>query len=548
MSLFRGSPRLHSTTSSSRPSVVPSMTQVNQSQEGQQPGEEQPISLKPLNLLTATLSEIESLVKSLGHPKYRASQIHQSVRQRGITSPTEMTLIPKSLRESLLPLTTPGCLSLSPSLGAGELISQKDSTIKRAYACKDGQVIESVLMRYSSGRSTVCVSSQAGCAMGCVFCATGQMGFARQLTAEEIFEQVANYDCLIRGEGGDGVSNVVFMGMGEPLANYRNVLKAAGRINKELGIGARKITISTVGLAPNIRKLAEEDMQLGLAVSLHESTDEKRSALLPANRRYGGLDELMDSVKYYMEKTGRRVTFEWALIAGENDTPETARRLGKLFKSYGIRAGMCHINVIPLNPTDGFQGKKSGKDAVNIFCSVLGDEFGISATPRVRRGIDIDAGCGQLKSEIKKRMGGEPVGVADPTDAGDEDELDIVAGGDLESSVSNYAVDLDSDDNFDDMTMSKEEASAILNLVSGSAVPVEEPPKSTPRTTITSSDDVSRTERRLKKLKKTLKLIGKLEKSRDAGDKLLSAQLDKIQRRQEVEKEMEELRDNLKTS
>ena len=228
------------------------------------------------------------------------------------------------------------------------------------------------------------------------------MGFARQLSSDEIFEQVARFDSELKGRG-ERLSNVVFMGMGEPLANYRNVVTAIRRMNIELGIGARRITVSTVGVVPSIRKLTEEDLQVGLAVSLHCASEEERDALLPANKRYGGIDELLSAVREYTDKTKRRVTFEWALIEGQNDDPTVARRLGRLLKRHGLRRDLCHVNVIPLNPTGGYGGSPSGRRAVEGFVKVLDSEFGISATPRMRRGIDIDAGCGQLKATVKKR-------------------------------------------------------------------------------------------------------------------------------------------------
>jgi len=205
------------------------------------------------------------------------------------------------------------------------------------------------------------------------------------------------------------VLNVVYtkltslQGMGEPLANYRNVLGAIRRMNDDLGIGARKITISTVGVVPNIKKLMEEDIQVRLALSLHCADDEERSALFPANRRYGGLDELMKTIREYIFTTNRRVTLEWALIENENDTPEVARQLGQLLQRFEIRRDMVHINVIPLNPTGGFKGSPSGRRGVHDFVSILDKEFGLKATPRVRRGIDIVAGCGQLKVAVKKK-------------------------------------------------------------------------------------------------------------------------------------------------
>lgn len=191
--------------------------------------------------------------------------------------------------------------------------------------------------------------------------------------------------------------------MGEPLANYRNVKIAVQRINEELGIGHRKITISTVGIVPNIEKLAIDLPQVRLAVSLHSASDEERSALLPANRRNGGLKELMQALKNYIQTTGKRITLEWALIEGDNDTPETAHQLGKLIHQW-LRKDMVHVNVIPLNPTGGFGGSPSGRQRVNAFCKILEEHYKVACTPRVRRGIDINAGCGQLKSEIEKRQ------------------------------------------------------------------------------------------------------------------------------------------------
>jgi 23S rRNA (adenine2503-C2)-methyltransferase len=184
--------------------------------------------------------------------------------------------------------------------------------------------------------------------------------------------------------------SVVLMGMGEPLANYRNVMEAIRRMNTELGIGARKITISTVGIVPNIKKLMEEDIQVGLAVSLHSANEDDRSLLLPANKRYGGLDTLMETIREYIDTTKRRVTFEWALIEGQNDQQEVAKQLGRLLERHGIRKDMAHINLIPLNPTGGYKGSPSGRKSVEEFVRVLEKDFGLSATPRVRRGIDIE--------------------------------------------------------------------------------------------------------------------------------------------------------------
>jgi hypothetical protein len=209
--------------------------------------------------------------------------------------------------------------------------------------------------------------------------------------------------------------------IGEPLANYRNVVGAINRMNQDLGIGARKITVSTVGIVPNIRKLISDPAmpQVRLAVSLHCATDEERTALIPANRRFGGLHELMTALYDYIETTGRRVTLEWALIAGENDTPETARTLGKLINKYKLRRDMVHVNVIPLNPTDGYAKTPSNRGRVDAFINTLEKEFRIACTPRVRRGIDIDAGCGQLKSKVLEKESLQDDGSA-TTDKGED--------------------------------------------------------------------------------------------------------------------------------
>jgi 23S rRNA (adenine2503-C2)-methyltransferase len=249
-------------------------------------------------------------------------------------------------------------------------------------------------MEYDDHRRTACISTQAGCAMGCVFCATGQMGFARHLTVGEIIEQALYVARGLQAEG-ERLSNVVFMGMGEPFHNYAHTVDAARRLIDEsaFGIGQRHVTVSTVGLVPAIRRFAEEGLQVRLAISLHAATDDERGDLLPVNDRWP-IGELLDAVRYYIEKTGRRVTFEWALIARENDTPEQAHALGAL-----LRGLLCHVNLIPLNPTTGYGGKKPDRDRVQRFVTIL-QSYGIPATVRVRRGIDINAGCGQLKTAV----------------------------------------------------------------------------------------------------------------------------------------------------
>lgn len=396
---FSSSPWWHSTTSLLASASSPTTTPPQPASASASSSSSQQLPLL-VNLSTVSLAELETLVMGWGHPKYRAGQVWHWIRVQGITDVTQMTNVPQNLREQLLQCTRPSSLQL-----ASEQIS-KDGTIKRAYQCHDKQLIESVLMPYDDGRFTACISSQAGCAQGCVFCATGQMGFARQLTCDEIFEQVSRFAELLL-QRNQRLSNVVFMGMGEPLANYKHVMNAVRRINDDLGIGARKITLSTVGIVPNIQKLYQDPTvpQVRLAVSLHCATDDERTALLPANRRNGGLDALMTTLREYIEVTGRRLTLEWALIHGDNDTPESARSLGRLLRQHRLRRDMVHVNVIPLNPTGGYVGAPSQRSRVDAFCKILQTDYGVTCTPRMRRGIDIDAGCGQLKAKVLQGRG-----------------------------------------------------------------------------------------------------------------------------------------------
>jgi 23S rRNA (adenine2503-C2)-methyltransferase len=344
-----------------------------------------------INLFALTLDDLTDLLARWDQPAYRARQIWAWLYDQRVSTFEAMTNLPKELRDRLAAETRMGVLELVTER------TSRDGTNKRLYRLEDGQLIESVLMPYDDERRTACISTQAGCAMGCVFCATGQMGFARHLTAAEIFEQAARFAQMLAAEG-DRLSNVVLMGMGEPFHNYDESLAAIRRLMNDLGIGARHITVSTVGLVPRIRQFADEGLQVRLAISLHAATDDERTMLLPINKRHD-LTELLDACRYYVEKTGRRVTFEWALIAGENDTPEQARQLGTLLQGL-----LCHVNLIPLNLTGGYDGQPSNPDAILLFIRIL-ESFDIPATVRVRRGIDIDAGCGQLKAAVLKKQG-----------------------------------------------------------------------------------------------------------------------------------------------
>ncbi len=338
----------------------------------------------PINIYNLTRDALREHIKSWGEPGYRADQIWTGLYHDLAPDPDAMTTLPKKLRERLAEAFTFG--GLTP---ANEARSSDGQTRKLLFRLPDGRAIESVLMGYARRRTT-CISSQAGCAMGCVFCATGQMGFLRHLEVGEIVAQVLWYARELRAKD-DRLTNIVVMGMGEPLHNYDATLAACDILNDPEGFnfGARRITISTVGLAPAIRRFADEHRQVNLAISLHAATDELRAQLLPVNKRYP-LAEVFDAARYYTATTHRRITFEWALIAGVNDTPEQAETLAK--RAAGL---LCHVNVIPLNPTAGYAGQASTRERVAKFSSVL-EAHGVACTVRVRRGIDVAAGCGQL--------------------------------------------------------------------------------------------------------------------------------------------------------
>lgn len=350
--------------------------------------------IKPL-IYDLSLADLTALLAGWKQPSYRAKQIWQGVYQNLWQSPEEFTNLPKALRDKLAEE-----VSWSGLVPVTVLESKDGETVKTLFRLEDGREIEAVLMKYNE-RRTLCISTQSGCAMGCVFCATGQMGFKRHLTAGEIVAQVLYYAHKLK-ETSEQVTNVVLMGMGEPFHNYQNTLAAIDRLNdpEGLNLGARRFTISTVGLVPMIRKFADEKRQINLAISLHAANNQERSALLPVNRKYP-IEDVLDACRYYIDKTGRRITFEWALIRGENDTPETAHQLANLLKGM-----MCHVNIIPLNPTHKYSGQATTRERAQAFADIL-NNAGIPCTIRIRRGIDIQAGCGQLAShEADARMTG----------------------------------------------------------------------------------------------------------------------------------------------
>jgi 23S rRNA (adenine2503-C2)-methyltransferase len=309
---------------------------------------------------------------------YRVDQVWHGLYAQG-RRPTEMTNLPRVLRNRL-------DAALRPALEVvTEAVSEGGQTIKWLWALSDGVRVETVLMHYAD-RATVCVSSQAGCAMGCSFCATGQAGFARQLSSGEIVEQVV---AARRAALPSRLSNVVFMGMGEPLANYDRVWAAVVRLHEDLGLSARHLTISTVGVVPGIRRLAREDLPVNLAVSLHAANDRLRDTLVPLNRRYP-LPLLMEACRQYLTAKGRRLSFEWALIDGINDRVVDAGELAELARHLG-----AHVNVIPLNPTPGYPLRGTAPEGVRHFRDLL-VQLGVNATVRRNRGTDIEAACGQL--------------------------------------------------------------------------------------------------------------------------------------------------------
>ena len=334
-----------------------------------------------------TRAELTELLR--GEPRYRVDQVWRGLYEQ-FAGPEEMTNLPKALRDALV---TALPSALAPVV---ERVSDKGDTVKLLWQLDGGGRIETVLMLYP-GRATVCVSSQAGCAMGCGFCATGQAGFARHLTTGEIVEQVV-YTARRARELGRRLSNVVFMGMGEPLANEEAVWGAIERIQGDIGISARNITVSTVGLVPGIRRLAERPLPVNLAVSLHAANDALRDELVPINRRHP-IAELLAACWHYLERqNGRNITFEYTMLDGVNDRPEQARELAAL-----LAGREAKVNLIPFNTFPGTRYRRSPPAVIAAFRDTL-LKHGVIATIRRTRGDDIDAACGQLVGRVRDRM------------------------------------------------------------------------------------------------------------------------------------------------
>jgi 23S rRNA (adenine2503-C2)-methyltransferase len=339
------------------------------------------------DLYGLTRPELLALVESWGFSPGHAARLWKYLYLGLAASHDEMPEIPARVRSRLAAATHIGTLPVSVETGSSD-----GFTRKFLLGLPDGERIETVLMRFT-GRATACVSSQAGCAMGCVFCATGQMGYRRHLAAGEIVSQAVHAARALRASREPRrLRNVVLMGMGEPLHNYDAVMRAVDilRDPSGLGLGAGRITLSTVGVVPGIRRMADEARPIHLAVSLHAANQHERAELVPAARKWP-LDELMDACRYFCATLGRRIFFEWTLIDGKNDTADHAHAVGRLIQ--GLPA---QVNLIPLNPTAGYSGSPSHSEAARGFQRILADGYGLPSTVRQRRGIDIAAGCGQL--------------------------------------------------------------------------------------------------------------------------------------------------------
>lgn len=362
----------------------------------------------PPCILDLSKQDLSARLAEMGEPPFRARQVWRALYHEARPAFDEMTNVSKPLRARLASL-----YRIDPLEAVASSRSAEGSTEKTLFRLADGEVIEAVLMSYDADdhrrrRRTACISTQAGCALGCTFCATGREGFVRDLTAGEIVGQVLHMVRSTRAEDAaevaagrvkageiapTGVTNVVLMGMGEPLANYDSTLAAVRVLNDETGvnIGARHITVSTAGLVPGIRRLAAEPLQVNLAVSLNAADDQTRSAIMPVNRRYP-LGVLMEACREYVERTDRRIFFECVLLEDVNDTREHAERLASL-----LRGMLCHVNLIPANPTPGGRYGRPSPARVDAFRDILRVR-GVAATLRMEKGVDIDAGCGQLRA------------------------------------------------------------------------------------------------------------------------------------------------------
>jgi 23S rRNA (adenine2503-C2)-methyltransferase len=365
------------------------------------------------SILELSRDELTSTMLEMGEKKFRADQLWRSIYHETAESFDQMSTLSKPFRTTLNSKYSISTLTESMSL-----MSADGSTSKSLYRLHDGELIETVMMRYETdghrrNRKTACISTQAGCALGCTFCATGQQGLRRNLTVGEIVAQVIEMQRIAYAEDESqvesgkrtkgelqGVTNVVFMGMGEPLANYKNTMAAIRVLNdgQGLNIGARHITVSTVGLVPQILQLADEELQINLAISLHAPDNRTRSQTMPINQRYP-VEDLIRACHTYADKTKRRIFFEYVLLKEQNDSLEQAQKLGRLLN--GLH---CHVNLIPVNPTKEGPFERTDLEAAKAFQSGL-KQYGIPSTLRMEKGIDINAGCGQLRERAIDILG-----------------------------------------------------------------------------------------------------------------------------------------------
>jgi 23S rRNA (adenine2503-C2)-methyltransferase len=347
---------------------------------------------KKTELYGMQLEEMEQWVSELGQPKFRARQIYNWLYKKRVTAIDEMTDLPAPFREELKKKAVVGTMK--------EVTRQtsRDGTVKLLLELYDGSTVETVLMRHNYGNS-VCVSSQVGCRMGCTFCASTLGGLVRNLSAGEIVEQLMFFQRLLDAEG-ERVSSIVLMGSGEPLENYDAAMKFIDIISapESVNIGSRHITVSTSGLVPAIRRLADEKRQITLAISLHAPFDELRTSMMPINRAWN-IEQLMDACRYYWNQTGRRLSFEYALIGGVNDDLRHARALAELLKGF-----QCHVNLIPVNYVPERNYQRTPKEQIRAFVDEL-NRLGVNATVRREMGHDISAACGQLRAEQGRIQG-----------------------------------------------------------------------------------------------------------------------------------------------
>ncbi len=342
-----------------------------------------------LDIRRLNLNDIKKVVLDLGQPAFRAKQIYEWLWQKGAKTFGEMTNLSVALRDQLSADYRINAISLDQAQFSS------DGTIKSRFLLHDGALIESVLIPVPKDkRFTVCVSSQVGCSLNCSFCATGKMKRVRNLDASEIYDQVVEVNKQSFEHFGHGLTNIVYMGMGEPLLSYQNVMESIRHISSPQGLGmsARRITISTAGIAKMIKRLADDESKVNLALSLHAADDKKRNEIMPINEQ-NDLQRLMEALRYYYQKTKNKISYEYITFAGFNDTLEDADRLAKLCKAFPVK-----VNIIEYNPIDGFDMIKSNVDTIDLFAQRL-RKHNVMVTVRRSRGKDIDAACGQLANK-----------------------------------------------------------------------------------------------------------------------------------------------------